>query len=911
VLKQNPDSQDVLNLANTFGGDSAVAQSPITVGPTLDAVVEGTQSNDFIHMAGDGATPPSGFYVEFTTVTNGDDTITGSDGDDTIYGDDGNDVIDGGAGNDTIDGGTGYNIASYADATSGVSVDLSLTSPQNTLGAGTDTLTNIQYLIGSAFTDTLTGNGTNNMLISNGGNDTLTGNGGDDWLRATNGGNVTENGGTGNDRLDGGSGADTFIGGAGNDAINGGAGDTAIYSGAHTDYTIAYDPSTSVYTITDTRGGSPDGTDTVIGVTNVQFTDGIFTLSSLSTPPAAINGTSGNDFIHEASDGVPSPGAGYNEITTVTEGNDVIFGQDGNDVIYGDGGNDQIHGGAGTNALHGGAGDDTLYWDAGGTGAQSFDGGTGNNTLDMTAYSGLANVDLTAGLAQGTGTLVNIQNVVSPVGGGSIYGDAHNNVLQAGGSGGVLLDGFGGSDTLIGGAGNDILIGGAGDDRLDGGGGVNLASYTDATSGVVVDLSVTTSQNTHGGGFDTLVNIQNLAGSAFADSLLGDDNANMLIGNGGDDLLAGHGGDDVLLAFAAGSGLPYPGGNVTMYGNDGNDVLTGNTGNDTFTGGAGNDTITGGGGTDTAIFSGAHTDYTVTYNTSTSIFTVTDLRGGSPDGTDTITGVTNFQFSDETVPAANYFPGATIAGTAGNDFIHMIGDHGTSPSGYNEIATVTTGADTIHGNGGDDAVFGDGGDDVITGDAGNDILDGGAGNDTIDGGTGYNIASYADATAGVTVDLHLTTPQDTGSAGTDTLTNIQYLEGSTFADTLIGDDNNNAIFGFGGNDTLIGNGGEDWLQSNGGTVTLNGGTGNDRLDGGSGADTFVFHDGDGVDTVNGFTHGTDMIEMDGYGIPDFATLETHISQSGPDTVIDIDANDIITLKGVTMTTLTASDFVFH
>ena len=71
----------------------------------------------------------------------------------------GNDTLIGGAGNDTLDGGAaGSDTASYADATAGVTVSLAITTAQNTVGAGTDTLTNFENLTGSNLNDTLTGN---------------------------------------------------------------------------------------------------------------------------------------------------------------------------------------------------------------------------------------------------------------------------------------------------------------------------------------------------------------------------------------------------------------------------------------------------------------------------------------------------------------------------------------------------------------------------------------------------------------------------------------------------------------------------------------------------------------------------------------------------------------------------------
>jgi serralysin len=87
-------------------------------------------------------------------------------------------------------------------------------------------------------------------------------------------------------------------------------------------------------------------------------------------------------------------------------------------------------------------------------------------------------------------------------------------------------------------------------------------------------------------------------------------------------------------------------GNDAIIGNVIANVLNGGSGNDTITGGGGNDTIDGGAGTDTAAYSGNKANYAITYNAVTQTFTVVDQRSGSPDGTDTVTGVESFQFAD-------------------------------------------------------------------------------------------------------------------------------------------------------------------------------------------------------------------------------------------------------------------------
>jgi len=97
---------------------------------------------------------------------------------------------------------------------------------------------------GNNLGDTITGNSGDNVLAGLGGADTFQGNGGND----------------------------TIIGGTGfvDPATNAYTGDVALFSGNRSDYQIAENPDHS-YTITDARVGSPDGTDTLIGIEGLQF----------------------------------------------------------------------------------------------------------------------------------------------------------------------------------------------------------------------------------------------------------------------------------------------------------------------------------------------------------------------------------------------------------------------------------------------------------------------------------------------------------------------------------------------------------------------------------------------------------------------------------------------------------------
>jgi Ca2+-binding RTX toxin-like protein len=195
-----PDFHGTYTVNDNHGGsDSAGVTISYQDGHTLtgtsgdDVLVAGTGNN--VINAGDG-----------------NDVLTAGSGNNELHGGAGNDLLFSGPGNDLLDGGTGNDTASYAHAGAGVTVNLSQLTAQNTLGAGTDTLTGIDNLTGSNFNDSLTGDNNSNLINGGMGNDVLNGGGGDDYLI----------GGLGNNTLTGGSGADTFQwlkGNSGHDVI--------------------------------------------------------------------------------------------------------------------------------------------------------------------------------------------------------------------------------------------------------------------------------------------------------------------------------------------------------------------------------------------------------------------------------------------------------------------------------------------------------------------------------------------------------------------------------------------------------------------------------------------------------------------------------------------------------------------
>jgi Ca2+-binding RTX toxin-like protein len=296
----------------------------------------------------------------------------------------------------------------------------------------------------------------------------------------------------GADSIDGGAGNDTLNGGAGNDTLIGGTGiDTAVFASTSALATFAVNANGSI-TVT-----TAEGADNLTGIEKLQFTDRTMSLNVgtavndllLSTvAPELFFGLAGNDTVSYVNSAVAVTANLTTGQSTVGDRYNSIENLTGSNL------GDSLTGSAGNNILDGGDGNDTI------------NGGGGNDTF---------------------------------------FGSAGNDSLT-GAAGNDLLDGGDGNDSLIGGNGLDTFIGGAGDDRLNGGANADTASYVNATSGVTVSLAVAGAQNT-GAGTDTLVSIENLTGSAFADVLTGSaaaTAANVLAGAGGADQIQLNNGND-------------------------------------------------------------------------------------------------------------------------------------------------------------------------------------------------------------------------------------------------------------------------------------------------------------------------------------------------------------------------------
>jgi serralysin len=202
----------------------------------------------------------------------------------------------------------------------------------------------------------------------------------------------------------------------------------------------------------------------------------------------------------------------------------------------------------------------------GGLGGDVLEGGSGVNTASYANATSfvLAHLQYPAyNLGEAVGdSYIGIQNLA---------GSRFNDVLYGNES----------ANRLTGGLGNDLLVGAGGADVLDGGVGTDIAGYDASFTTTLRADMLLPSTNTNAAVGDVYISIENLNGSSFNDTLLGNNLANVISGSG------------------------YPNsasGNDQLFGRGGNDVLRGYDGADRLYGGAGIDRLEGGAGADVFAF---------------------------------------------------------------------------------------------------------------------------------------------------------------------------------------------------------------------------------------------------------------------------------------------------------------------
>jgi Ca2+-binding RTX toxin-like protein len=772
-----------------------------------------------------------------------DNVLIGTDEEDTINGLGGNDLLRGKLGKDALDGGSGSDTVDYSDKTAAVVLTLNGSTNATAFvgGVAEDTVKNVENIIGGSGDDTLTGDGQANVLKGGAGKDILDGGNGSDTVdysdktaavvltlngstnaTATVGGVAEDTvrnienviGGSANDTLTGDSKANVLSGGNGSDVLTGGAGADTLDGGAGGDRASYQTAAAAVIaSLANALGNTGDAAgDIYISVESLTGSNFNDTLTGSDATNSIIAGT----------------------------GDDTVFGLGGNDSLFGQDGNDVLVGGAGADALSGGNGSDRASYDTATAGVVANLTSAGANTGDALGD-----------------TYASIENVTGSAFADILTGTTGTNSIIAG-LGDDKVFGLAGNDNLFGQDGNDVLVGGSGADAFSGGVGSDTASYEDATAGIIASL-VSPAANTGDAKGDTYNSIENLTGSAFADTLTGNNGANILNGGNGSDVLTGGAGADTLDGGAGGDRVSYETAAAAVIaslanalGNTGDaagdiyisvESLTGSNFNDTLTGsdatnsiiaGTGDDTVFGLGGND-SLFGQDGNDL---------------LVGGS--GADALSGGNGSdRASYDTATAAVVVsltnPGVNTGDALGDTYASI---ENVTGSAFADILTGTTGTNSIIAGLGDDKVFGLAGNDNLFGQDGNDVLVGGSGADAFSGGVGSDTASYEDATAGIIASL-VSPATNTGDAKGDTYNSIENLTGSAFADTLTGNNGANILNGGNGADMIVG------------------GLGNDTLTGGAGADTFFFNaalnGSTNVDTITDFSVADDTFRLENTG----------------------------------------------
>jgi len=667
-------------------------------------------------------------------------------------------------------------------------------------------------------------------------------------------------------------------------------------------------------------------------VSSIQFTDGgKYYNSGIAVGSGFINGDLLDNFV---------VGSQSNDFIASISGNDLLYGGSGDDTLYGGTGSDLLRGGAGNDVIClediNLSGDSVLLVDGGNDAgtrdmvtAWRFGSSLGSVTLDISDETKFISIEDIAGS-------IHSDTLIGNSGDNVLYGKLPSDTLS---SAGDYFDGRAGSDIIYGGDGGDVIVydsedsganihAGAGTDVLDAsawqtGANIAMAEYCHNEADKVEQVIGSSSSDS-------------VQGSDWDDSVAGGAGNDYIDGGKGSDALAGGEGADSLVGGAGDDNLTGGSGDDSLFGGDGNDILTGGAGNDVYYWGdkitlSGNDVISADNGNSydcVAFGTGLHPA-----NLAIAL-TGEDLLITAQSG-ETLT-LQNWGAGYEAAITQFYFQAENVWYTIDPvSLLWTVGNAGYSGGGAGSEATTVHYGNysdgTLTGNDADEMFYGGQGNESISGGIGNDILDGGGGDNTLSGGVGHDSYYFSlDGGSDLLVDA-VNTQEDTiifanGIApadveftkqgndlvithqnGIDTMTvknfytTVQPINTFIFggvsytmyandmqaspagsndaSNSLVGNLENNIIFGMGGDDYLFGLDGADILY---------GGDGNDYLLGYNGAD-YIFG-GNGNDVIY---YGTDVADklVDGGSGRDTIFGAQQINLSDADQFVNIE--DII------------------
>ncbi|MFA7499798.1 MAG: calcium-binding protein [Sulfurimonas sp.] len=567
-------------------------------------------------------------------------------------------------------------------------------------------------------------------------------------------------------------------------------------------------------------------------------------------------------------------------------------------------------------------------------------GVTEGNAVAGGEWSGTFSSDWTSGAQEQSGlenlqaigydVLKDIENITGSNYNDTIYGNALKDNVLSGLDGSDTIDGRGGNNTLLGGDGYDTLFAGSGEDFIDGGADTDTVSYINATQGMIIRFDRPFSEEFDYAGYaagdfvikDKIINMEDIRGSEYADTIYGNGSTNFIEAGDGDDRIFAGGGYDFIdggtgsdwisynpadypnlatnssfmeeiqgitvdlnssdfvmvketttkrlidlvkdieqIRATNGNDVIYGGNSAeTFWGLDGDDRLESRGGNDILYGGDGNDYLRPGAGLDIS-YGGAGTDYLELYN-------------------DGLVAGSRLRLSE--------------AGTLQYSTDSTDGVDGTWADGYNANGGInlayefegfggSTSADVIYGNNQDNVLNGHQGDDKIYGLDGADTIRGGDGADTIYGGDGDDIiygerdddiidAGSGDDTVYGYGKYTTSSNNDTidGGTGTNTLDytatndgfvlNMMVVEGADYSrvDFSTGAIYDDLVKNF---TKIIGSRGADTITANDSGMYLDGWSGVDKLYGGAGSDTIIARNTTG-EVLDGGTGADLLLEAD-------------------------------------------------
>jgi Ca2+-binding RTX toxin-like protein len=492
---------------NSFSGTTDDSANGSTlIGTTMNDYIYGRGGNDSVN-GGDGNDKLEGGA--------GDDTLLGGEGDDKLYGGDsltnGTTPVD--SGNDTV---------SYLTAGAGVTVNLAAGTASG--GAGADTLSGIENIIGSGNNDILTGSSVANKIDGGAGADLMTGGDGDDTYQLGQGDVIVE------------------VTGEGTDLIN-----------ATIDYILPAFVENLVLLGAVKGGTGNDLANEITGNSSANVIDGGANTSGVDT----MTGGKGNDvyIVNQVGDVVTETGAAASTegtdsviatVTGYTLANNVEYLRLANAVADGTGNAlvNSITGNSAANIIDGGlladimigrGGNDTYIVDSTGDKVTELAHGGNDEIKSSVSYTAPVNVEKLTLTAAGTATGNDLANTITGTAGADTlkYGATINRAV-------------------------DMLVGSDGDDTyyvdtstFSANNGANQFVITDATSDVVTEAA--------GEGTDTInsavsfklpANVENLTltggsslvaqGNSAANHILGNTGSNIINGGGGADFLSGH-----------------------------------------------------------------------------------------------------------------------------------------------------------------------------------------------------------------------------------------------------------------------------------------------------------------------------------------------------------------------------------